>query len=169
MCGEWCLLNKASLVLMNIWNILDKEDPMPSQLCKNIIFVATPEQLSCRLCYSHLWITAVSLHLSSGGWITAIDALFRDAEHLGIEFRHPNGTPFVILDTCETFPEENEAGRRWVTNFKKADSTRICPRYHCRCFQKLLCIELVLQCTVSMYQRGPDTPRCSFTHMPLGW
>jgi hypothetical protein len=142
---------------------------MAGQRLKNIIFIATPEQLSCRLCYSHLWITAASLNLSSGGWITAIDALFRDAEHLGIEIRHLNGTPFLIPDTCEIYPEENEAGRRWMTNFKKADSTGIGPRYHCRCFPKLICIELVLQGTVSKYRRGPETPRCSFTHVPLGW
>jgi hypothetical protein len=143
---------------------------MSGQLPRNIIFTATVEQLSCEHCRQHLWSTAVSLtHLSSAGVIAAIDCLYRDAEYLGIEFRNPDGTLYIIPETWELFPEENEAGRRWMSNFRKADETGMRPRYFCRCTPKIQCIHLLLQCTVSAYQRGPDTPRCGFDHFPIGW
>jgi hypothetical protein len=143
---------------------------MSGQLPRNIIFTATVEQLSCEHCRQHLWSTAVSLtHLSSAGVIAAIDCLYRDAEYLGIEFRNPDGALYIIPETWELFPEENEAGRRWMSNFRKADKTGMRPRYFCRCIQKLRCIELLVQCTVARYRRGPETPRCSYTHYPLGW
>ena len=143
---------------------------MPNPQRKNIIFVATPEQLSCKKCYLHLWSIAVSLtHLSSGGWINAIEELFRDLDVLGIELRHLNGKLFEVPYIFEVFPDENETGRRWVTNFRKVNKTGTGPYYFCRCFPKLQCVELLLQATVSKYHRGPDTPRCGFNHMPLGW
>lgn len=135
-----------------------------------VVFVATPDQLSCLHCYRHLWSIAVSLtHLSSGGWINAIDSLFRDLDVLGIELRYPNGKLFEIPCIWEVFPEENEAGRRWVTNFRKANKEGTGPKYLCRCMSKLGCVELLLQCTVARYLRGSDTPRCSFGHTPLGY
>ena len=154
---------------MNIWNIRDKEDPMPSQLCKNIIFVAMPQQLSCKACYQHLWRTAVLLPLSGGRWVIAIEELFRDAEHLGIEFRYPNGQPFEIPYIFDVFGDDLDSARRGMNNFLKADSTGTKPDSHCRCLLKLQCIELLLQCTVAKYRRGPETPLCSFSHYPLGW
>lgn len=136
-----------------------------------VVFIATPEQLSCLHCYRHLWSIAVSLtHLTSGGWINAIDALFRDLDVLGIELRRPDdGKLIPIPFSFEVFPDENEAGRRWVTNFRKANKEGTGPKYFCRCLPKLECVELLLQCTVAKYHRGSDTPRCGFNHMPLGW
>lgn len=143
---------------------------MGSRHRNKTIFLATPDQLACRHCYLHLFLTAKSLtHLSSAGLITAIEELFRDAEYLGIHFRYPSGKIFEIPFIFDVFPDEQESGRRWVSNFRKADATGLRPRYMCRCLLKLQCIELLLQCTVAKYARGPETPRCSFTHMPLGW
>ena len=137
---------------------------------KNIIFTATIDQLSCPQCYFHLWSIAVSLtHLSSTGLIAAIESLLRDAEHLGIEFRHPDGTPFIIPETTELFQEKNKSGKRWVADFREANAAGTGPYRHSRCFERLQLIELLLQCTVAKYRRGPETPRCSFTHFPLGW
>lgn len=137
---------------------------------KQIIFTATPEQLSCKQCYRHLWSITVSLtHLSSGGWITAIEELFRDLDKLGIELRHTCGKLFDIPYIFDVFGDDLESGRRWMTNFRKADHTGADPRYFCRSISKLQCIELLLQCTVAKYRRGVETPRCSITHMPLGW
>ncbi|MCA9466310.1 MAG: hypothetical protein KC643_12830 [Nitrospira sp.] len=135
-----------------------------------IIFTATKEQLTCSSCYDHLWSMAVSLaHLSSAGWITAIEEFFRDTDILGIEIRQPNGELFKIPYIFDVFPDENEAGRRWVTNFRQADETGMRPRSMCRCLLKLQFIELYVHATVAKYTRGPDTPRCSLTHFPLGF
>lgn len=135
-----------------------------------VVFVATPDQLSCLHCYRHLWSIAVSLtHLSSGGWINAIEELFRDLDVLGIELRHPCGKLFEIPFIFEIFGDDLEAGRRWMTNFRKANREGTGPKYFCRCMPKLACVEILLQTTVSKYQRGPDTPRCGFNHLPLGW
>ena len=135
-----------------------------------VIFVATPEQLSCKQCFLHLWSIAVSLtHLSGTKVIAAIESLFRDAERLGIEFRYPDGTPFIIPETAELFPVKNRAGERWITDFREVNATGTGPCRHSPLFERLQCIELLLQCTVAKYRRGPDTPRCSFSHMPLGW
>ncbi|MEX5219707.1 MAG: hypothetical protein NW701_17895 [Nitrospira sp.] len=143
---------------------------MNNQSLPRVIFTATPDQLSCRRCYIHLWSTAVSLsHLSSAGWITAIEELFRDLDVLHIQIRRPNGELFQVPYIFEIFPDDNEAGRRWVSNFRKVDVKGKKPRYHCRCILKLTCIELLLQATVAKYIRHSDTPRCSSTHMPLGW
>lgn len=143
---------------------------MADQPKTQIIFTATKEQLTCPTCYLHLWSTAASLtHLSSGGWITAIEEFFRDTDILGIEIRHSNGELFKIPFIFDVFCDENEAGRRWVTNFRKADETGMRPRYMCRCIEKLQCIELYVHATVSAYSRGPNIPRCSLTHWPLGW
>lgn len=143
---------------------------MNNQRFSQVIFLAKQDQLSCTECYQFLWSTVVSLtHLSSAGLITAIEELFRDAESLGIDFRHPNGKSFEIPFIFDVFPDQNEAGRRWVSNFRRADLSRTRPRYFCRCIPKLQCIDLLLQCTVSRYHRGANTPRCSFTHVPLGW
>jgi hypothetical protein len=88
------------------------------------IFLATPAQLVCPDCYLWLWTTVLSLtHLSSAGLITAIEELYRDAEYLGIHFRYPSGKIYDIPFIFEIFPDENESGRRWVSNFRKADAT----------------------------------------------
>ena len=143
---------------------------MSQKLQKHIIFTATKEQLTCPHCYHHLWSMAVSLtHLTSGGWITAIEEFFRDTDILGIDIRHPNGELFEIPQIYDVFPDENEAGRRWVTNFKKADENGSRPRFMCRCLPKLQCFELYVHATVAAYTRGPETSRCSLTHWPLGW
>lgn len=145
---------------------------MLNQPKKQIIFTATKERLTCSSCYQHLWSTAVSLtHLSSGGWITSIEEFFRDTDILGIEIRRPSGEIFVPPYIFETFPcdDDNESGRRWITNFKKVDVTGAGPRYMCRCLEKLQCVELFVQATVAKYSRGPDSRRCSLTHFPLGW
>ncbi len=134
------------------------------------IFLATSDQLTCPDCYVWLWTTVLSLsHLSSAGLITAIEELFRDAEYLGLHFRYPSGKMFEIPFIFEIFPDENESGRRWVSNFRKADKTGTRPRYMCRCLPKLQAVELLVQCTVAKYWRGTETPRCSFLHTPLGW
>lgn len=133
------------------------------------IFLATPTQLACLKCYLWLWTTVNSLsHLSSAGLITAIEELLRDAEYIGIGFRYPNGKSFEIPFIFEIFPDENESGRRWVSNFRKADATGTRPRYMCRCLPKLQAVELLVQCTVAKYRRGTETPHC-ITHIPLGW
>lgn len=135
-----------------------------------VIFLATPEQLACKQCYLHLWSIAVSLtHLSGSRWVIAIEELFRDAEYFGIEFRYPNGQPFEIPYIFDVFGDDPDSSRRGMNNFLKADATGTKPDSYCRCLVKLQCIELLLQCTVSRYQRGPDTPRCGFDHLPLGW
>lgn len=138
-----------------------------------VIFVATIEQLTCKKCYFHLWSIAVSLtHLSGGGWVIAIEELFRDAEYLGIEFRYPKtGQPFPVPYIFDVFGDDPDSSRRGMNNFLKADSTGTKPHSYCRCLLKLQCIELLVQTTVSRYQRGPDTPLCSFGpwHYPLGW
>lgn len=143
---------------------------MESRNRNQTIFLATPEQLTCLECYLWLWTTARSLtHLSSAGIITAIEALFRDLDILGIEIRLPNGTLYKIPFIFDVFGEDLESGRRWMTNFRKAAPNGIGPASHCDCIPKLQCIDLLLQCTVAKYRRGPDTPRCSFSHVPLGW
>lgn len=143
---------------------------MHNQRSSQVIFLAKQDQLSCRECYQFLWSAVVSLtHLSSAGLITAIEELFRDSESLGIDFRHPNGKSFEIPFIFDVFPDQNEAGRRWVSNFKLADSTGGRPLMASRCILRLQCIELFAQCTVAKYRRSTDTPRCSFTHVPLGW
>jgi len=117
-----------------------------------------------------LWKAAGSLtHLSSAGLITAIEELYRDAEYLGIDFRYLSGEIYQIPFIFEIFPDENESGRRWVSNFRKADSTGTRPRYMCRCLPKLQAVELLVQCSVAKYWRGTETPRCSYLHTPLGW
>ncbi|MCS6328434.1 MAG: hypothetical protein H8K06_15295 [Nitrospira sp.] len=134
------------------------------------IFLATPAQLVCPECYLWLWTTVLSLtHLSSAGLITAIEELYRDAEYLGIHFRYPSGQIYDIPFIFEIFPDENESGRRWVSNFRKADATGARPRYMCRCLPKLQAVELLVQCTVAKYSRGTKTQRCSYLHTPLGW
>lgn len=134
------------------------------------IFLATAEQLTCPHCYLHLFLTVKFLtHLSSAGIISEIEVLFRDAEYKGTYFRHPNGALFEIPFIFDVFPDAQESGRRWVSNFRKADASGVRPRYMCRCLAKLQCIELLVQCTVAKYRRGTDTPRCSITHVPLGW
>ena len=143
---------------------------MAKQLSPQIIFTATKEQLTCPHCYQHMWLTAVSLtHLSSGDWIRAIEEFFRDTDILGIELHHPDGELFKIPYIFDVFPDENEAGRRWVTNFRKADETGMRPRTMCRSIEKLQCIELYAHSTIAQFMRGPETPRCSLTHFPLGW
>lgn len=132
------------------------------------IFLATPLQLTCPECYLWLWTTAGLLtHLSSAGLITAIEELFRDAEYLGIHFRYPSGKIFEIPFIFDLFPDES--GRRWVSNFRKADATGTRPRYTCRCLPKLQAVDLLVQCSVAKYWRGTETPRCSYLHVPLGW
>ena len=134
------------------------------------IYVASAEQILCKQCLLYMWSVAVSLtHLTSGGWINAIEALFRDLDVLGIELRHPDGKLFEIPYIFDVFGDDLESGRRWMTNFRKANKTGTGPKYFCRCIPKLQCVELLLQCTVAKYRRGPDTPRCGFNHMPLGW
>lgn len=134
------------------------------------IFLAKPEQLTCPHCYLHLFLTVKSLtHLSSAGIITAIEVLFRDAEYNGFKLRHSDGSSFEIPFIFDVFPDDQESGRRWVSNFRRADVTGLRPRYMCRCIAKLQCIELLVQCTVAKYHRGTETPRCSISHVPLGW
>jgi hypothetical protein len=143
---------------------------MAEQPKKQIIFTATKEQLTCPHCYLHLWSMAASLtHLSSGGWITAIEEFFRDTDIFGIEIRHSNGELFKIPFIFEVFPDDNEAGRRWITNFRKADATGRQPHYMCRCLPKLQCIAMLLSATVAQFSRGSNTPLCSMRHWPLGW
>lgn len=143
---------------------------MGSQPQNKTIFLASTDQLACPQCYDWMWSTAVSLpHLSSGGWLNAIEELFRDLDILGIKIRHSSGDLFEIPFIDDVFAPENESGRRWVSNFRKADASGTKPRYQCRCVPKLLCIELLLQATVAKYIRRADTPRCSSTHYPLGW
>lgn len=143
---------------------------MSKQSKKQIIYTATSEQLTCPHCYLHLWSTATSLtHLSSGGWITAIEEFFRDTDILGIEIRHSNGELFKIPYIFDVFPDGNESGRRWMSNFRKFDANGVRPRYISRCLIKLQCVELYVHATVAKYTRGPETPRCSLTHFPLWW
>lgn len=100
----------------------------------------------------------------------AIEELFRDAEYLGIEFRYPTtGVPFPVPFIFDVFGDDLDSARRGMNNFLKADATGTRPDSYCRCLLKLQCIELLLQSTVAKYRRGPETPRCSFTHVPLGW
>lgn len=134
------------------------------------IFLATSEQLTCPQCYLHLFLTVQSLtHLSSAGIITAIEVLFRDGESEGLNFRYPNGAAYEIPFIFDVFPDEQESGRRWVSNFRKAKASGVGPSYMCRCLAKLQCVELLVQCTVAKYRRGTETPRCSPFHYPLGW
>lgn len=143
---------------------------MPSLSKNNIVFVATPEQLLCKQCYRFMWSIAAPLtDLRGCRGIISIEEMFRDLDILGIEIRHPNGDLFEIPYIFEVFGDDLESGRRWMTNFRKAAPNGIEPASYCDCIPKLLCIELWLQCTVSAYSRGPETPRCSFTHVPLGW
>ncbi len=134
------------------------------------IFLATREQLTCPHCYLHLFLTIQSLtHLSSAGIITEIEVLFRDAEYEGLNFRYPNGAAYEIPFIFDVFPDKKESGRRWVSNFRRANASGARPRSMCRCLARLQCVELLVQCTVAKYRRGTDTPRCSSTHVPLGW
>ena len=142
---------------------------MGCQPQNKVVFLPTVEQLSCKQCYRHMWSIAVSLtHLSSGGWITAIEELFRDLDVLGIELRHTCGKLFDVPYIFDVFGDDLESGRRWMTNFRQADPTGTGPRYFCRSMPKLQCVELLLQCTVAKYRRGEKTSRCSSTHIPLG-
>ena len=143
---------------------------MGSQPQNKTIFLATPEQLTCPHCYLHLFLTVKSLtHLSSAGIITAIEVLFRDGEYEGLNFRYPNGAAYEIPFIFDVFPDKKESGRRWVSDFRRSDATGIGPRRMSPCLARLQCIELLVQCSVSQYRRGTDTPRCSPTHVPLGW
>ncbi len=145
---------------------------MSSQSKTQIIFTATKTQLSCRPCYQHLWRSTVSLtHLSSGGLIVAIEEFFRDTDILGIVIRNPNGTLWPIPKVWEIFPcdDDNESGRRWISNLKRPDETGNRPKAMCRCFVKLQCIELLIHAKTASYARGLDAKRCSLAHFPLGW
>ncbi len=135
-----------------------------------IIFTATPEQLLCKSCYRHLWSTAAPLiDLRGCRGIIRIEEVFRDLNILGIEIHHPDGTLFEIPYIFAVFGENLESGRRWMTNFRKAAPNGIEPDSYCDCIPKLQCLDLLLQCTVAAYSRGSETPRCSATHLPLGW
>jgi len=140
------------------------------------LFTATKDQLTCPYCYNHLWSMAVSLtHLSSAGWIDAIEEFFRDLDVFGIEIRYPSGEEWPIPYIFGIFPDENEegdeteAGRRWVSNFKKADQSGNCFASMSPLLHRVRCVELYCHATIAAYSRGPETPRCSMTHFPLGW
>lgn len=145
---------------------------MSSQPTAQIIYAASHEQLTCVTCYRHLWSTIVSLsHLSSRGLIEAIEGFHRDIYALGYDVRHANGDEFVIPQIYEIFPcdDEHEAGRRWINNFKLADETGMRPQAMRRGLLKLQCLTLFMHANVAAFTRAPETPRCSVTHVPLGW
>lgn len=146
---------------------------------KQILYVASKGQLlHCKDCYLHLWITIVSLtHLSSARLIEAIEEFLRDLDDLKIEIRYLNGDLYPIPYMFDVFPiddddKENDPGTRWVSNFKRANKQGTGPRMFCTkpaSLPRLELLELFAHATVAKYTRGPDTPRCSLTHLPLGW
>ncbi len=145
---------------------------MANQLKQKVFFTATKEHLACRACYEHLWRTTVSLtYLSSGGLIIAIEEFFRDTDILGIEIHNPDGSYWTIPFIDSAFPcnDDNESGRRWVSNYKKPDETGLRPKSMSRCLLKLQCVELLVHATVAKYARELEIERCSLTHLPLGW
>ena len=142
---------------------------MSDQSKKPIIFTATKEQLTCKQCYLRLWLIAVSLtHLTSGKWIIAIEEFFRDLDVLGIEIRHPNGQLYHVPYIFELFPDENEAGRRWMSLFLQADNSGMRPRRMCRDLRRLEAIAFYLEASVSSFSQVDGTDLCSLTHRPLG-
>ena len=162
-----------------------KEGSWASRRDKKTLFIALPENFQCDQCSLWLWSHVISLtHLSSAGLIIAIEEFFRDLDILGIEIRYPNGKFWPVPYIFEIFGSEDEdadddgkkgetePGRRWLTNYKQPDETgtkykRMCCRENV--LPRLQCIELYIHATVAQYARGPETPRCSLTHFPLGW
>ena len=143
-----------------------------------ILFTATKDQLTCMTCYLYLWRHVISLkHLSSEGLIMAIEEFLRDLDKLGFEIRYPNGKLFPIPYIFDVFPmddedKENDPGRRWLSNFKRANATGTGPRMYCTkpiSLPRLQLLALYCHATVASFQRGPNSPRCSLTHDPLGW
>ncbi len=141
---------------------------MRVQTKNDTIFLASPAQLTCRQCFHHLWSTSRSLSLSSGRWLKVLGGFVRDVDILGKEIRRTSGEIFDVPEIDDVFPFKNEAGRRWFTNFRQADSTGARPKRFSRKFYRLQLIDLYLQCTVAKYQRGTETPHC-ISHVPLGW
>lgn len=132
------------------------------------IFLATPAQLTCPECYLWLWLAARSLaHLSAAELIARIEELFRDAEYLGIHLRYSSGEIFEIPFIFQLFPDG--CGRRWVSNFRRADARGTRHRSMTPCIPRLQAVELLVQISVGAYWRGTETPRCSYLHVPLGW
>ena len=150
---------------------------MDIPLKKQIIYTASKEQLFCPHCYLHLWTIIVSLtHLSAPKLIEAVEAFLRDLDVLGIELRRPNGELFPVPYSFDVFPiddedEEKNPGKRWVSNFKRTNAAGTGPMMYCTkpvSLPRLEILEVFAHATVAAYTRGPNTPRCSLTHWPLG-
>ena len=151
---------------------------MSIQEKRTIIYVPNDEQLTCHACYQHLWEMVVSLtHFSSASLIIAIEEFLRDLDILGIEIRYQNGEPFPIPYMFDVFPiddddQENDPGRRWLCNFKRANKAGTGPRMRCTkpmALPRLQLLALYCHATVEKFSRFPNIPRCSLTHLPLGW
>ncbi|MCA9468482.1 MAG: hypothetical protein KC643_23995 [Nitrospira sp.] len=159
---------------------------------KQIIHVASKEQLLfCRSCYLHLWHILGSLtHLTNEQLIEEIEAFLRDLDILGLDIRYSDGRPWPIPYIFNVFPchdevdedlererhrvppREKDGGRRWISNFRMANAEGTEPLMYCTkpaSLPRLELLELYAHATVAKYTRGPDTPRCSLTHLPLGW
>ena len=164
---------------------------MEVPLKKHIIHVASKDQLlHCKDCYLHLWRTIGSLpQYTNEQLIEEIEFFLRDLDILGLDIRYPDGRPWPIPFMFEVFPchdefdedlekdrhrvppREKDGGRRWLSNFRKANAKGTGPHMFCTkpaTLPRLELLELYAHSTIAQYMRGPDTPRCSRCHLPLG-
>lgn len=144
---------------------------MPDQSKQVVIHTALREQTSCDDCAFYLWQHVNALtHLSAQGLIDAIESFFRDLDIVGLQVRYPTGESWPIPCIDDVFPcVESEAGRRWINWYRKEFRGGVHPHAKQVIWDRMVCIELMVHGTVAKYTCGPNTPRCSMTHFPLGW
>jgi len=158
------------------WSNACREQRRLDRSKPQVIHIATKEQLSCEKCAFHLWQIIRSLtHLSAADLIAEMECLLRDLDELGLTICFPGGKEWPIPFICEIYPEVNEkgqkteGGRRWINWYRKKFRGGVQPHAKPEIWVRMICLELLMQATVAKYTRGSETPRCSMTHVPLGW
>ncbi len=122
---------------------------MSQQTVRDIIYVATAEELLSRSYYCRLWMAArnISISIPRRSWLDAIADAIRDYKGL---ICHTNGKPYQVPCIDTVF---GDTSMRWLSYFLLPDDTGRLPKMKTRKVERLRLIDLFFKI------RHPDIAR----------
>lgn len=104
---------------------------------KNVITVATKDELMTESYYRRLWIAARNLSIPRRGWLDKIAACFCDFQG---DIVLSDGKPYDIPFVDDVFGDDQDM--RWLSYYLSADKTGKLPRMISRKIERVQVIDL---------------------------
>ncbi|OHU89203.1 MULTISPECIES: hypothetical protein [Pseudoalteromonas] len=103
---------------------------------RDVVFVATDQQLNKKSYYRRLWVATRNIDLPRRLWLDEIADTLRDYHGL---ICHYNGRRFNVPVIDEVFQDSD---MRWLSYFLSPDSSGLSPKMHVRKLERLRLIDL---------------------------